>query len=86
MSDPFAEYVSGLTGPASRLFPITPDDTTDLEVFVRSLSVASSGLVRVTTVDNSEATIYIAAGAPFPVRVRRVWATATDATGIVGLV
>lgn len=86
MSDPFADYVSGLNGPASRLFPITPSNAADLDIYVRGLTVASSGLVRVTTVEGTEATIFIAAGAPFPVRVRKVWATSTDATGIVGMV
>jgi len=86
MSDPFSSYTPSMDGPASKLFPLTPDDANDLGMFVRALSVNSSGLVRVTTVGDTEATIYVAAGAPFPVRVRRVWATGTDATGIVGLV
>lgn len=86
MQDPFAGYQSGLNAPATKLFPITPDDGADLSTYVRGLAVASSGLVQVTTVDGTDGILFIAAGAPFPVRVRRVWATGTDATGIVGLV
>lgn len=86
MQDPFDGYQSGLNAPATKLFPITPNDTTDLDTFVRGICVASSGLVQVTTVDGTVATVFVAAGAPFPVRVRRIWATGTDATGIVGMV
>ncbi len=86
MHDPFHGYESGLTSPATQLFPITPDDNTDLSTCVRGLSVASSGMVQITTIGGTTAAVYVAAGAPFPVRVARVWATGTDATGIVGLV
>lgn len=85
MSDPFETFRSGLNSPATKLVPIVPDDGADLPEFVRSICVASSGLVQVTTTGNTTATIFAAAGAPIPVRVRRVWATGTDATGIVGL-
>ena len=86
MHDPFEGYISGLNAPATKLIPITPNDALDLDIVVRGLCVASSGLVRVTTVDDTEATIFVVAGAPFPARVRRVWSNGTDATGIVGLV
>ncbi|SFJ56125.1 spike base protein, RCAP_Rcc01079 family [Celeribacter neptunius] len=86
MPDPFADRQSGLTAPATQLISIVPDDGNDLSTYVRGIAVTSSGLVRVTTVDGSLADIYVAAGAPFPVRVARVWATGTDANGIVGLI
>ena len=57
-----------------------------LAISTRALCVATSGLVQVTTVGGTTGTIYVMAGAPFPVRVRRVWASGTAATGIVGLV
>jgi len=85
MQDPFADFQSGLTAPATMLFPIAANDAADLGTFVRGLTVATSGLVRVTTVEDTQAVIFITAGAPFPVRVKKVWATGTDATGIVGL-
>jgi hypothetical protein len=86
MSDPFKSYATSLTGPATELHAITPNDAADLPVFARGLAVTASGLVQVTTVGGTTAAIYVVAGAPFPVRVRRVWATGTDAAGIVGLV
>lgn len=84
--DPFANRQSSITAPALGVVSITPDDSTDLTTFVRGLCVSSAGTVHVTAIDGSEASIFIAAGAPFPVRVRRVWATGTDAAGIVGLI
>ena len=83
MTDFFATHQSGLQSPASYLTNISPNDTTDLANVSRALNVASSGSVRVTTVEGSEATVYIVAGNAFPVRVSRVWATGTTATGIV---
>lgn len=83
MSDPFATFTAGLESPASHLQPVTPSDSTDLPRSGRGLNVASTGDVRVTTVEDTTATVHIAAGIAFPVRVRRVWATGTTATGIV---
>lgn len=86
MSDPFQGHTTGLTSPATELHPITPNDGADLTTYVRAIAVTGSGNVQVTTIKGTTATIYVAAGAPFPVRVKRVWAAGTDATGIVGLV
>jgi hypothetical protein len=85
MSDPFHAMTSGLQSPASDAFAITPDDATDLPLATRALNVAQSGYVQLETVSGSLATLYIAAGVAFPVRARRVLASGTDATGIVGL-
>ncbi len=85
MSDSFADHLSGLESPASKLSAITPDDATDLPLAGRALNVATSGAVTVTTVDGTTATVYVAAGIAFPVRARRIWATGTTATGIVAM-
>ncbi|PWJ12890.1 spike base protein, RCAP_Rcc01079 family [Jannaschia seohaensis] len=85
MTDKFSKHVTGLDSPASALQAVTPDDATDLPLASRAIAVAQAGDVRVTTVDGSIATIYVAAGMPFPVRVARIWATGTTATGIVAL-
>ena len=85
MSDGFAKHASGLSSPATELYEITPDDAADLAVVPRALSVATSGTVRMTTVGGTTATVYVVAGCPFPARARRIWATGTSATLIVGL-
>lgn len=85
MTDLFENHRAGLESPASLLIEVTPDDAADLPHAVRALNVAQSGAVRVETVEGSVATVYVAAGIALPVRVRRVFATGTDATGIVGM-
>lgn len=85
MKDPYADFRPGLESPATRLAAVEPDDTADLVWTTRALGVAQAGMVRVTTHEGDTGDIYVAAGVPFPVRVRRVWATGTTATGIVAL-
>lgn len=85
MSDTFEGFSSGLESPATHITTITPNDTTDLVVASRALNVATSGVVRVTTVGGTTAPIYVVAGVAFPVRVTRVWNSGTTATGIVAL-
>jgi hypothetical protein len=86
MPDPFDGHAQSLESPATILVPVTPDDATDLPMPSRALNVAQEGMVRVTTTGGSTATLYIGAGSGFPVRVTRVWATGTTATGITALI
>ena len=83
--DKFADHSSGLESPATHVFDVTPDDTTDLISVSRALNVATSGSVRLTSSDGSIATVHVAAGVAFPIRASRIWATGTTATGIVVL-
>lgn len=85
MTDIFKKHMNGLESPASRVYAVQPDDTTDLDVVSRALNVSEAGLVQVTTISGTTAQIFVAAGIPFPIRVSRVWATGTTATGIVSL-
>jgi hypothetical protein len=85
MPDLFESHTPGLESPAAHLTSVTPSDIADLQQACRALNVAASGAVRVTTVSGDIATITVAAGVPFPVRCRRVWATGTTATGIVAM-
>lgn len=82
MTDIFSAQQTSLQSPATNLHPVTPNDAEDLEISSRALNVASSGTVRVTTVGGDIATVFIAAGLAFPIRVRRIWATGTTATDI----
>lgn len=85
MSDLFKNHVPGLESPPSHIMEITPDDGTDLTMTSRAINVAQSGLVQLTTVAGSTATVYIAAGITFPVRATRVWSSGTTADGITVL-
>lgn len=85
MADAFDEHSPGLESPATRLAAITPSDSQDLAFATRAVTVAQAGSVRLTTVGGDTGTLYLLAGVPFPIRVNRIWATGTTATGIVGL-
>ena len=85
MADTFKRFTSGLESPATRLNAVIPDDATDLAFASRALNVGASGYVRVTTTDGDIATVFVSAGAAFPVRARRVWSTGTTATSIVAM-
>ena len=86
MPDVFADRHRRPTDPAITVVEITPDDGSDLAQVTVALNVATPGTVRVTTLDGSISDVSIHPGAPFPIRVRRVWATGTTATGLRGLV
>ena len=83
MIDKFSSVTEGLNSPPSHLVSISPDDTTDIPVASRGVNVAGAGSLRVTTVGGDTETIHVAAGIVFPLRVQRIWATGTTATGIV---
>ncbi|PTW44021.1 spike base protein, RCAP_Rcc01079 family [Rhodovulum kholense] len=85
MADLFKTHTQGLDSPPSRLTEVTPDDSAELPFASRALNVATSGTVRVTTVDGDTGTVFVSSGIALPLRVRRVWATGTSATGIVAL-
>lgn len=84
--DHFSGFGSGLDSPATGILPIAPSDGADLAVMPRVLMVATVGNVAVVMKDGSTGTLpALQPGVPYPVRVKRVLATGTTATGIVGL-
>jgi hypothetical protein len=86
MPDPFDGHSQSLESPATIALQVAPDDAADLPMPSRALNAAQEGTVHVTTTGGTTATLYIAAGVCLPVRVTRVWATGTTATGLVALV
>lgn len=74
-----------LSDPASYMVDITPDDDAQNMVPTRALGVNVDGLVMVTTLGGQKTDVFIAAGAPLPIRVIKVWRTGTTAQGIRGL-
>ncbi|MCF2906672.1 hypothetical protein L0666_16885 [Octadecabacter sp. CECT 8868] len=85
MTDTYSDFTTGLESPANDAFEIVPDDALDLPVVTRALNVATEGQIRVTTNSGQTVTLFLVAGCAFPIRVRRVWATGTIASGIVGM-
>ena len=85
----FGGWSETVTSPATDAMPVTPSDTTDLAVMTKALRVAATGTggtVRVITEAGTTRDLPIAAGEQWDVRVSRVLATGTTATGIWALV
>lgn len=76
----------GTMPPAEVAFSITPDDDTDLSTVGVCLTASTAGTAAVHDMNGNSVTLYLAAGAVIPLRVRRVLSTGTTASGIVGLV
>lgn len=86
MADNFSSWKAGLESPAEYAVAITPDNSTDLATSTRGLYVGATGDVKVDTVGGSTVTfVGLAAGVIHPIRARRVYATGTTATSIIGV-
>lgn len=75
-------------GPAGRAAVIAPSDTGELATYYTSIYVGATGDLTVTPMRNtSDAGVQFTAVPVgwFPVSVRKVWATGTTATGLVGV-
>lgn len=83
--DKFAHFPDTPALPAVSASEVVPDDDADLAHVATALNVATPGAVRVTTRAGDVIDVFVAAGSVFPLRVRRVWATGTTATGIRAL-
>lgn len=87
MPDRFANTQASLSGPASSGFSITPNDGTDLPEATRALFVGTGGSLSVRMLSGETLTLQnVPAGCLLPLRVTRVFATATTAAAIAGLV
>ena len=76
----------GKIAPAQAGIAITPDDDSDLGHKGLVLTCTTAGEAVVHDMNGTSLTIYLNAGAVFPLQVRRVLSTGTTAAGIVGLV
>jgi len=85
MTDHFRNHASGLESPATRLLNVIPSDTDPLAFSTRAIAVDTAGYVQVETVAGDVGQVYVAPGAPFPLRAIRILATGTTATGVVAL-
>jgi hypothetical protein len=85
IDDRFADYPDTPALPAVSASEVVPDDDADLAQVSTAINVATPGAVRVTTRAGDIIDVFVAAGSVFPLRVRKVWATGTTATGIRAL-
>ncbi len=86
MTNPFENRTSSLTGPATDILPVTPDDVTDLSQVAIALYVETGGQVSFVTAANGVRSIAVADNSILPVGTRRVNATGTTASGIHAMV
>ena len=86
IADAFQHHGTGLESPANFAKAITPSDSADLSDLPRALYAAVDGAVRVTLRSGGDPVSFARiAGVPLPLRVKRVWATGTTASGLVGV-
>jgi hypothetical protein len=87
MTNPYGGRAAPLSGPATDLLPITPDDGVDLPVAALALYVETGGAVVLDTVSgDAPRTVVVGDRALLPVAVRRVRQTGTTASGLHALV
>lgn len=82
--DAFSTTSETLISPADNMAPVTPNDSTDLDFITRALIVANGGTLKVTQMSGVAVTLTVPAGV-LPIRVARVWANGTSATGITAI-
>ena len=84
MSEPYEKGSLSLNAPLQGAFAITPDDATLLPQHTRQLRITTGGDLRVEFISGVVATIPVWSQDVIDLRVVRVFATGTTATGIYG--
>lgn len=86
MSDVFSSFAPGLEAPASRLFAITPSNSTDFTTDTRAIYVGTAGNIAIVTAAGDVVTLSnVPAGTILPIRATRVNSTNTTASNLVGM-
>jgi hypothetical protein len=85
MADQFRNFAPGLESPASNAVLVTPDDNADLTDASRALWIGTAGDLTVTMLGGQTLTFPNLLGGWHPIRVTRVHATGTAASGIVAV-
>lgn len=86
MADKFNVYNEGLESPASNYFAITPSDSVNFNDVTRGIYSGDGGnIVCVDKNDNAVTFVSVPAGVVLPIRAKRINATSTTATNMVGL-
>ncbi len=76
--------VTVMASPITGAFAITPNDSNDLAEMTVNLYIGTAGAAKLTMFDGSVVTYANLSAGRHPLRVKRVWATGTTATGIIG--
>lgn len=84
IEDNWSGVFSPIFGPATRAAPVVPNDAADLGHISSALYVGVAGDVRLVTY-SFETVTFVAASGILPIRVRRVLASGTTASGILAL-
>ena len=85
-ADVFQRFRQDNFSPVTHAATVTPHNTNELEYVTRALYVGGGGDVKVTMQDSGEVTfVAVPTGTTLPIRVKKVFATGTDATDIVAL-
>ena len=86
MADEFSSYREGLSDVADNAAAVTPNDSSDLSTTARALYIGTGGDLKVTLVGSGTVTFSsYPSGTWMPLRVQRVFASGTTATGIVAV-
>lgn len=85
MINPFSGRALSLSGPATDIAPITPNDTLDLAEAAVAIYIETGGSIRVTTVRGLVRDVVVPDASILPVGVKRVHAAGTSATGLYAL-
>ncbi|MDH5185241.1 MAG: hypothetical protein OEX12_15275 [Gammaproteobacteria bacterium] len=84
--EPYENTPGTLRDPATEGFDIVPNDGADLAKVPRSVYVGVGGDIKVDTLRGTTLTFKnVISGSCLPVRVRKVYATGTAATDMIGL-
>jgi len=86
LANPFENRTSSLSGPATDILPVTPDDVAELPEVAIALYVETGGTLSILTALGASRTVTVADRSILPVGVRRVNATGTTASGIHAMV
>jgi hypothetical protein len=75
-----------ISAPIEHAFAISPDNSNELSFSTRGIYVGVSGDLKVDLIGSGTVTfVGLAAGVIHPLRVKKVYATGTTATSIVGV-
>ncbi len=84
MTDTWRDIPNVEYGPPTNAAAVTPADGADLSFITTMIVAAAAGVISCNMQGTGTAVLVpVAAGVPIPIRVRRILATGTTATGIV---